>query len=35
MEQIFVEGAAPVSTLQEVALKVTEAQKEALARAGG
>jgi len=35
MEQIFVEGVAPVNTLQEVALKVTEAQKEALARAGG
>jgi hypothetical protein len=35
MEQIYIEGKAPVSILQEVALKVTEAQKEALDRAGG
>jgi ABC-type glycerol-3-phosphate transport system substrate-binding protein len=35
MEQIYIEGAAPVSILQEVALKVTEAQQEALERAGG
>jgi hypothetical protein len=35
MEQIFIEGAAPVSTLQEVAKQVTNAQQEALKRAGG
>jgi|GEM_PF-2642337 len=35
MEQIFVEGAVPVSTLSEIAPKVTEAQQEALQRAGG
>lgn len=35
MEQIYIEGAAPVTILQDVALKVTEAQQEALKRAGG
>jgi hypothetical protein len=35
MEQIYVEGSAPVSILQEVALKVTEAQQQALQRAEG
>jgi ABC-type glycerol-3-phosphate transport system substrate-binding protein len=35
MEQIYIEGSAPVSTLQDVAKKVTDAQQEALKRAGG
>ncbi|HXF61761.1 MAG TPA: hypothetical protein VNK95_09090, partial [Caldilineaceae bacterium] len=35
MEQIFVEGSAPVSILQDVAAQVTEAQQAALQRAGG
>ena len=35
IEQIYIEGSAPVSTLQEVARQVTEAQQEALERAGG
>ena len=35
MEAIFVEGKAPVSSLQEAAALVTEAQKAALQRAGG
>jgi ABC-type glycerol-3-phosphate transport system substrate-binding protein len=35
MEQIFVEGKAPVSILADVAAQVTEAQAEALERAGG
>jgi hypothetical protein len=35
MDQIFAEGKAPVSIVQEAAGKVTEAQQEALARAGG
>ena len=35
MEQIFVEGKAPVSILTDVAAQVTEAQAEALERAGG
>jgi multiple sugar transport system substrate-binding protein len=35
MEQIYVEGTASVNILQEVAQKVTDAQQEALNRAGG
>lgn len=33
--QMFVEGKAPVSIMQEVAQGVTDAQNEALARASG
>lgn len=35
MEQIFVEGAAPVSILQDIAPRVTKAQQDALQRAEG
>jgi ABC-type glycerol-3-phosphate transport system substrate-binding protein len=35
MDQIFVEGSAPVSILQDIAPQVTEAQQQALQRAGG
>jgi len=35
LEAIYVEGKAKVDTLKEVAAKVTDAQKEALKRAGG
>lgn len=35
LDQIFVEGTAPVSILEEVSAQVTEAQQEALQRAGG
>ncbi len=35
IEQIFVEGSAPVSILQDLSQKVTEAQQDALQRAGG
>jgi multiple sugar transport system substrate-binding protein len=35
IEQIFVEGSAPVSILDEIAQQVTKAQQDALQRAGG
>jgi ABC-type glycerol-3-phosphate transport system substrate-binding protein len=35
LDQIYIENTAPVSILQEVAAQVTEAQQDALQRAGG